>query len=145
MTHRTRTASLFILSVLLAPMLGMAEDDAINGLPIVAITFDRFDIFDTADPKTDAWFYRYFDPNVFKTRWRLDVVHADLSDGSRDEVVADRPFYSLATRWTWGGARLPGNSDITRRVVAGWEHRQDVYSNWQWENDGAPYPAPKIC
>ncbi len=293
MTHRTRTASLFILSVLLAPMLGTAEDDAIDGLPIVAITFDRFDIFDTADPKTDAWFYRwanalhivskedflrsmllfkegdpysasaaaesarilrslgivnpviitakrveggvevmvethdrwslrlggqggvsgsrssfgfdieennllgwgkslgveyesdnerdgwsyrYFDPNVFNTRWRLNLVHADLSDGSRDEVIVDRPFYSLATRWTWGvaagqedleehlysesesvvsgyrnsevvriwgGARLPGNSHITRRVVAGWEHRQDVYSNWRWENDGAPYPAPE--
>ena len=293
MTRRTRTVSLLLLSVALAPQLAAASDDPLDGLPIVTITFDRFDVFDTSDPKTDAWFYRwanalhivsredfirsmllfqegdlyfastaaesarilrslgiinpvvitaheieggvevmvethdhwslqlggqagvsgsrssfgfdieennflgwgkaigvgyesdderdawsywYFDPNLFNTRWRLNIVHANLSDGFRDEVTIDRPFYSLATRWSWGasggreqlvdhlysesqsvisgsrdtevirlwgGARLPGNSHITRRLVAGWEFRRDLYSDWHWESDGTPYPAPE--
>ena len=293
MTHRRGIVALIALAVLVVPLLAQAQDESLDGLPIVAITFDRFDIFDTTDPKTDAWFYRwanalhvvskedflrsmllfkegdlysesaaaesarilrslgiinpititarrvedgvevtvethdrwslrlggqgdvsgsrssfgfdieennllgwgkslgvayesdnerngwsfqYFDPNVLETRWRLKLEHANLSDGSRDELVIDRPFYSLATRWTWGvaagqdeveehlysesdsvisgyrnsetvriwgGARLPGNSHITRRVVAGWEYRQDLYSDWQWESDGAHYPQPE--
>lgn len=293
MTPTSRTASLCIVGILFVPLSVTAEEETVEGLPIVAITFDRFDIFDTSDPKTDAWFYRwanalhvtskegflrsmllfkegdpyseskaaesarilrslgiinpvtitahrveggvevvvethdrwslqlggqgdvsgsrssfgfdieennffgwgkaigvgyesdderdawsywYFDPNVLKTRWRLNLAHAKLSDGSRDEVTIDRPFYSLATRWTWGvaagreeleehlysesesvvtgyrssevarvwgGARLPGNSHITRRVVAGWVHQQDLYSDWQWESDEAPYPFPE--
>jgi hypothetical protein len=282
-----------LLSVALAPQLAAASDDPLDGLPIVTITFDRFDVFDTSDPKTDAWFHRwanalhivsredfirsmllfqegdlysastaaesarilrslgiinpvvitaheveggvevmvethdhwslqlggqagvsgsrssfgfdieennllgwgkaigvgyesdderdawsywYFDPNVFNTRWRLNLVHATLSDGFRDEVTVDRPFYSLATRWSWGasggreqlvehlysesqsvvsggrdtevmrfwgGARLPGDSHITRRLVAGWEYRRDLYSDWLWEDDEAAYPAPE--
>ncbi len=293
MTCRNRTVSLVALTVLLTPAFAVAADDTLEGQPIVAITFDRFDIFDTADPTTDAWFYRwanalhivskedflrsmllfkegdlysesaaaesarilrslgivnpvlitarrveggvevavethdrwslrlggqgdvsgnrssfgfdveennllgwgkslgvayesdderdgwsfeYFDPNVLKTRWRLGVVHASLSDGSRDAVTIDRPFYSLATRWTWGaaagreqlvehlysesesvvggdrdsevvriwgGARLPGSAVITRRLVGGWEHRQDTYSDWVWQAAGAAYPAPQ--
>ena len=293
MTRRSRTVCLLLLSVALAPQLAAASDDPLDGLPIVTITFDRFDVFDTSDPKTDAWFYRwanalhivsredfirsmllfqegdlysastaaesarilrslgiinpvvitaheveggvevmvethdhwslqlggqagvsgsrssfgfdieennllgwgkaigvgyesdderdawsywYFDPNLFNTRWRLNIVHANLSDGFRDEVTIDRPFYSLATRWSWGasggreqlvehlysesqsvisgsrdtevirlwgGARLPGNSHITRRLVAGWEYRRDLYSDWQWESDGTPYPTPE--
>jgi len=281
---------LFALSV---PLPAATQDDSIEGLPIVAITFDRFDIFDTTDPKTDAWFYRwanalhivskedfirsmllfkegdpysestaaesarilrslgiinpviitarrveggvavviethdrwslqlggqagitgnrssfgfdieennllgwgkglgvaydsddersswsfrYFDPNILNSRWRLSLEHANLSDGSRDEMIIDRPFYSLATRWSWGaaagreqlvehlysesdsvvtgyrdsevlriwgGMRLPGNSHTTRRVVAGWDHRRDLYSDWEWETDQEPYPAPE--
>jgi len=58
-TRRARTLSLVALTILLTPAPGTAADDTLEGLPIVAITFDRFDIFDTTDPKTDAWFYRW--------------------------------------------------------------------------------------
>lgn len=292
MTRLTPTGSILLALVLLLPQPATADDDVVEGLPIVAITFDRFDIFDTSDPKTRAWFYRwanalhivskedflrsmllfevgdpyseskaaesarilrslgimnpvtinahrveggvevtvethdhwslqlggqaglfgsrtsfsldiedenllglgkslgvgyssdderdawslrYFDPNIFKSRWRLRLVHSDLSDGSRDELRIDRPFYSLATRWSWGlegrneeliehlysqsesavtgnrdsefwrvwgGARLPGSRDITRRLVAGWVHRRNLYTNWQWEDTGSWYPQP---
>ena len=293
MSHRTSAVSIVILVISVALPGGAAADEDLEGLPIVAITFDRFNIFDTTDPKTDAWFYRwanalhvvskedflrsmllfkegdpysssaaaesarilrslgivnpvdiiahrveggvevsvethdrwslrlggqgdvsgsrssfgfdieennllgwgkslgvayesddersawsyrYFDPNIFNTRWRLNLEHADLSDGSRDEVRIDRPFYSLATRWTWGvearqeelieylysqtesvvmgdresesfrvwgGARLPGNTHITRRLVGAWVYRQDLFSDWQWETQGEPYPTPE--
>ena len=124
----------------------------------------------------NSWYYRYFDPNVFNSRWRVNLVHADLSDGSQDEIHIDRPFYSLATPWTWGiegsrvklidhlysesvsvvsgnsdrehvrlwgGARLPGSSLTTRRLIVGWEHRRDLFSNWTWEDDGSPYLPPE--
>lgn len=54
------------------------------------------------DNERNAWSYRYFDPNILRSRWRLRLEHATLSDGSRDEILLDRPFYSLATRWAWG-------------------------------------------
>jgi len=124
----------------------------------------------------NSWSYRYFDPNVLKSRWRVKLVHADLSDGSEDGARIDRPFYSLDTPWTWGvegsrvklidhlysesvsvvsgssdkehvhlwgGARLPGSSLTTRRLVVGWEHRRDLFSQWIWEDDGSPYPPPE--
>jgi len=128
------------------------------------------------DNERNTWSYRYFDPNVLSTRWRVLLEHANSSDGSRDQVRVDRPFYSLATPWTWGieasqenliehlysasesvvsgdresenarvwgGARLPGTSVITRRLTAGWLHRRDLYSDWEWEVDGSPYPTPE--
>jgi hypothetical protein len=60
-----------------------------------------------SDNERSSWSYRYFDPNVFSSRWQLLLLHADLSDGLRDEVRVDRPFYSLDTPWSWGaeGAR----------------------------------------
>jgi hypothetical protein len=130
----------------------------------------------SSDDERSVWSFRYFDPNVLKSRWRLNLVHANLSDGSRDEIRIDRPFYSLATGWTWGaearqeelvehlyatsesvveghreseyyrvwgGARLPGNGHITRRLVAGWQHRKDTFDDWRWESDGAPYLTPE--
>ena len=36
-----------------------APDPTLEGLPIVNIHVDRNDIFDTSDPKTKAWFYRW--------------------------------------------------------------------------------------
>jgi len=128
------------------------------------------------DNERNTWSYRYFDPNVFSSRWRVLLVHLNSSDGSRDEVRVDRPFYSLATPWTWGvevsqedllehlysesesvvsgrresenarlwgGARLPGKGNVTRRLVAGWLHRRDLYSDWEWEAEGSPYPIPE--
>jgi hypothetical protein len=128
------------------------------------------------DDERDTFSYRYFDPNVFSSRWRVLLTHAHFSDGSHDEVRVDRPFYSLATRWAWGveasrenliehlysksesvvsgdresenarvwgGARLPGKGVITRRLTAGWLHQRNLYSDWEWEDDGSPYPTPE--
>jgi hypothetical protein len=131
--------------------------------------------FESDDERT-AWSYRYFDPNLFRSRWRLNLVHSELSDGSRDELLIDRPFYSLATRWSWGlaagqeelvsylysrsdkvvngtrdserlrlwgGARLPGDGHVTRRLTAGWEYWREDFSDWQWQDTGRPYPSPE--
>ncbi len=129
-----------------------------------------------SDNERTSWAYSYFDPNVFNSRWRVKLSHARLSDGYLDEVVVDRPFYSLATPWTWGvsglrqelvdhlysqsvsvveglheiewlsiwgGGRLPGSGDVTRRLIGGWVYRQDRYSDWFWEATSDPYLPPE--
>jgi hypothetical protein len=128
-----------------------------------------------ADNERTSWSTGYFDPNVFNSRWRVSLMHADLSDGFTDEIVIDRPFYSLATPWTWGvsglreeqydhlysqsesvveglrrseklsiwgGARLPGKGAVTRRLVTGWEYRDQHYADWFWEETGEAYEPP---
>jgi hypothetical protein len=45
----------------------------------------------------------YGDPNLLGSRVHLNAVLADASDGHRHAIVAERPFYSLDTRWMLGG------------------------------------------
>jgi hypothetical protein len=148
--------------------LDLEEDNLLGWGKTVKIAYE-------SDEERTSWSYRYVDPNVFSSRWRLRLEHKNHSDGSRDEVRIDRPFYSLATPWSWGfeglsekltehlysqsesvvqgnhdseklrvwgGARLPGNGDLTRRLVGGWVYSRDQYFDWEWI-DGAPYPTPE--
>jgi outer membrane protein assembly factor BamA len=46
----------------------------------------------------------YADGNVFGSRVRLNAVLAHLSDGDRQELAVERPFYALDTRWALGGS-----------------------------------------
>ena len=51
----------------------------------------------------DETFLSYGDANVFDSRVRLGAVLAHASDGHRRSIAAERPFYSLDTRWALGG------------------------------------------
>ncbi len=55
------------------------------------------------DHERSTWTYIYSDPNLFGTRWRGRLLFADASDGQREELLAERPFYALATPKAWGG------------------------------------------
>ncbi|MEN8163568.1 MAG: hypothetical protein ABFS37_05520 [Acidobacteriota bacterium] len=55
------------------------------------------------DHERSTWTYIYSDPNLFGTRWRGRLLFADASDGHREELLAERPFFSLATPKAWGG------------------------------------------
>jgi hypothetical protein len=145
------------------------EENLLGWGKAIGVTYD-------SDNERTSWAYNYFDPNVFNSRWRVGLAHARLSDGYLDDVVIDRPFYSLATPWSWGlaanrqqlvdhlysqsvsvvegvheserlsiwgGGRLPGGGNITRRLIGGWEYRRDRYSDWLWEETGEPYPPPE--
>ena len=48
----------------------------------------------------------YTDANVRGSRVTLNIAGADNTDGHRREIEAERPFYSLDTRWSLGGAML---------------------------------------
>ncbi len=52
----------------------------------------------------DQTLLSYGDANVFNSRVRLGAVLSDASDGHRRSIVAERPFFSLDTRWSLGGA-----------------------------------------
>lgn len=60
----------------------------------------QFDYTDDVD-RTSAE-VQYVDPNVGGSRWALDLVYADLSDGETKFVDLTRPFYSLDARWSLG-------------------------------------------
>jgi hypothetical protein len=52
----------------------------------------------------DETFLGYSDGNVMSSRVILNAVLANATDGHRREFAAERPFYSLDTRWALGGA-----------------------------------------
>ncbi len=49
-----------------------------------------------------SWRYTYFDPLFLGSRWQLRLDHQDLSDGFQDLIRLEYPFYSLATKYSWG-------------------------------------------
>jgi len=55
------------------------------------------------DHERSIWTYVYSDPNLFGSRWRSRVLFANASDGRREELLAERPFFALATPRAWGG------------------------------------------
>ncbi len=42
----------------------------------------------------------YRDPRFFGTRWDIDTLYEELSDGRQRNVSLTRPFYSLETAWS---------------------------------------------
>jgi hypothetical protein len=52
----------------------------------------------------DQWVLGYGDRNVFGSRVRLSALFSNASDGHRRALVVERPFFSLDTRWSVGGA-----------------------------------------
>ncbi len=81
-----------------------------------------------------SWRYTYFDPLFLGTRWRLRLDHQDLSDGFRDRVHLEYPFYSLETRYNWGAEwrhdrlfdHLYSNSDTVVKGI----HRLSSWRVW---------------
>jgi hypothetical protein len=63
----------------------------------------KLDLQFRSDVERDTWAYRYRDPNIFGTRWRADLIYEDATDGSIEQVLLERPFFSLATNRAWGG------------------------------------------
>jgi hypothetical protein len=63
----------------------------------------KLDLQFRSDVERDTWAYRYRDPNIFGTRWRADLVYEDSTDGSVEQLLLERPFFSLATDRAWGG------------------------------------------
>jgi hypothetical protein len=45
----------------------------------------------------------YYDPNIMGTWWQSELRYADRSDGFRELVRLERPFYALATPRAMGG------------------------------------------
>jgi outer membrane protein assembly factor BamA len=81
----------------------------------------------TVDRTSDL--LRYQDPNVMGSRARLFLSVADNSDGGRERLELERPFYSLDSRWA-AGLRVFHDDRIDRIFKAGFadsgfRHEQD--------------------
>ncbi len=72
-----------------------------------------------SDNERNSWSLGYFDPNVFNSRWRVNLVHATYSDGFHDEVVVDRPFYSLTTPVDLGSLGSSAGADRSPLLAVG--------------------------
>jgi hypothetical protein len=46
----------------------------------------------------------YADGNVFGSRVRMETLLSNASDGDRRELLVERPFFALDTRWSLGGS-----------------------------------------
>jgi hypothetical protein len=72
---------------------------------------------------------RFRDPNLLGSRVSLTASYADNSDGGRQRLELEKPFYSLTTRWA-AGARALHDERIERlfkagKPTAGFEQRHD--------------------
>ena len=56
----------------------------------------------SSDVDRTSVLYRYRDPNIGGTRFRLLLGYQDNSDGFQRQFSFDRPFFSLSTRWSAG-------------------------------------------
>jgi hypothetical protein len=52
----------------------------------------------------DQWMLGYADGNVLGSRVQLRTMFSNASDGHRRQLAVERPFFSLDTRWSLGGA-----------------------------------------
>lgn len=56
------------------------------------------------DPERTTSGFNYEDPQFLNSRWKHDTVIQSSSDGWRYATDTIRPFFSLDTRWAYGGA-----------------------------------------
>jgi outer membrane protein assembly factor BamA len=90
-----------------------------------------------SDSERDAKIFKYEDPGLFDGRWSLNVSSADNSDGYRNALDIERPFYSLDTRHA-GGANFIDDDRIVSiyelgKTVEQFERQQryvDAYYGW---------------
>ncbi|MCG6964672.1 MAG: hypothetical protein LJE95_15570 [Acidobacteria bacterium] len=100
---------------------------------------------DSTDGFTDTWhverpFYSLADKATFGAEWsRVQLIDHLYSDG---DVVVSGVNDVRAWR-VWGGVRLPGDHDITRRLTVGFDHHSQRFADWHMEDTGAPYQDPE--
>lgn len=78
--------------------------------------------------------YGVFDPNIGGSRWRARLQYADRSDGHRNLLQVDRPFYSLETPHAWGlewhEERLVEHLYSQSRSVVSGRHESESWQLW---------------
>ena len=63
----------------------------------------KFDLEYSSDVERSETVIGYFDPNILGSWWQAELRYADRSDGFRELVRIERPFYALATPRAMGG------------------------------------------
>ena len=104
MTHSTRVWFLLTAFIIL-PTIASSENEDLEGWPIVAIEFERHDIFDTSDPKTKAWFYRW--ANALHIISKEEFIRSMLLFTEGDASSQDKADESARILRALGIMRLP--------------------------------------
>ncbi len=104
---------------------------------------------ESSDGSADLWrveypFYSLSTSHTWGIQWTRKDAEEHLYSESETTVLGRH----LHDGWyLWGGFRLAGNGDVTRRLVAGYEHRRERYRDWAEVGDeGAEvvvYPSPE--
>jgi outer membrane protein assembly factor BamA len=85
----------------------------------------------------DEWILNWTDPNVWGSRWELDLGFADSDDGNREELQILQPFYALDTRRSFGASLLHWDR-VEARYALGEvadrfgqdQQRADIFAGW---------------
>ncbi len=99
---------------------------------------------DSTDGFTDTWhverpFYSLVDRHTLGAEWtRVELIDHLYSNG--EAVVSG--LDSVRAWRVWGGLRLHGDHEITRRVTFGFDHRLQRFAEWQRLNEGPAYMNP---
>lgn len=72
------------------------------------------------EPEGTTWTFRYNDPQLLGSRWTTQQLFVNGPFTRRFSSEFGRPFYSLDTRWSWGGA-LSLDKNIVREFDRGLE------------------------
>lgn len=62
----------------------------------------RLTVARSKDEERTALLVQWSDPNVWGSRWRDQLSYSSNDDGHLREVIVERPFFSLDTRWSAG-------------------------------------------
>lgn len=81
----------------------IAEDNLLGLGKSLALGFER-------DPERNTYGFQYADPQFFGSRWQFKADIQSLSDGYRYLGDFVRPFYSMDTKWAYGGSWDQGES-----------------------------------
>jgi hypothetical protein len=85
----------------------------------------------------DEWIVDWNDPNVWGSRWQLDLGFADSDDGNRSELMVWQPFYALDTRREFGVSVVQWDrvesryalGEVTDRFAQD-EQRAEIFAGW---------------
>jgi len=85
-------------------------------------------------------FYSLATPRAGGVEWRDRTRLEHLYTGSESVVTG----LKMSESWRlWGGLRLPGGRDTTRRLIGGYEYQRQTYEQWLWEEDSEEFSAPE--
>ena len=126
-----RGSALLVLALLTNPP-ASAQQPELDGLTIVSIRFDRYDVFDTSNPKTSAWFHRW--ANALHIISKEKMIRANLLFEEGDPYSASRAAESARIL---RGLDLMNPVEITaREVEGGVEVIVETHDKWSLQVGG---------
>ena len=122
------------ITLLLVPPAGAAgKEDELEGLPIIAIHIDRYNIFDTSNPKTSAWPYRW--ANALHVVSREKFIRSMLLFKEGDSYSASRAAES--GRILRGLGIMNPVEIEARKVEGGVEIDVETHDTWTLQLGGS--------